>query len=122
MNRRYMMSVSLVFMTIAILLLSGVQSIKASIIPILVYSISQGGTSVIPQALIADYFGRSAFATISGFRSMVQMIGIIIGPIVSGFVYDNTGSYQLAFLGFAVGSLFSAVLVLMARPPVKSKL
>ena len=53
---------------------------------------------------------------------MVQMIGIIIGPIVSGFVYDNTGSYQLAFLGFAVGSLFSAVLVLMARPPVKSKL
>jgi len=121
-NRRYMMSVSLVFMTIAILLLSGVQSIKASIIPILVYSISQGGTSVIPQALIADYFGRSAFATISGFRSMVQMIGIIIGPIVSGFVYDNTGSYQLAFLGFAVGSLFSAVLVLMARPPVKSKL
>ena len=63
-NRRYMMSVSLVFMTIAILLLSGVQSIKASIIPILVYSISQGGTSVIPQALIADYFGRSSFATI----------------------------------------------------------
>ena len=45
------------------------------------------------------------------------MIGIIIGPVISGYVYDSTGSYEKAFLGFAVASIVSMMLVLMARPP-----
>ena len=116
-NRRYVMSVCLLVMTLAIILLARAESITESIPAIVAYSIGQGGISVIPQALIADYFGRRAFATISGFRSTIQMIGIIIGPVISGYVYDSTGSYEKAFLGFAVASIVSMFLVLMARHP-----
>ena len=106
-NRRYMMAISLLFMTVSIVLLATADSLSSSIPGLVAYSISQGGISVIPQAIIADYFGRKAFATISGFRSSIQMIGIIIGPVVSGFVYDKTGSYEWAFLGFAAASVVS---------------
>ena len=116
-NRRYVMSVCLLAMTLAIILLARAEAVSESIPAIIAYSIGQGGISVIPQALIADYFGRRAFATISGFRSTIQMIGIIIGPVISGYVYDSTGSYEKAFLGFAVASIVSMFLVLMARHP-----
>ena len=116
-NRRYVMSACLLMMTLSIILLARAESITGAIPAIIAYSIGQGGISVIPQALIADYFGRRAFATISGFRTTIQMIGIIIGPVISGYVYDSTGSYEKAFLGFAVASIVSMMLVLMARPP-----
>ncbi|MDC0035774.1 MFS transporter, partial [Chloroflexi bacterium] len=116
-NRRYMMAISLLFMTFSIVLLATADSLTDSIPGLVAYSISQGGISVIPQAMIADYFGRKAFATIAGFRSSIQMVGIIIGPVVSGFVYDKTGNYELAFLGFAAASIVSMLLVLMAYPP-----
>ena len=116
-NRRYMMAISLLFMTLSIVLLATANSLSSSIPGLVAYSISQGGISVIPQSIIADYFGRKAFATISGFRSSIQMLGIIVGPVVSGLVYDRTGSYEWAFLGFAAASIVSMLLVLMALPP-----
>ena len=116
-NRRYMMVASLVLMTGAIILLARAESISDAIPAIIIYSISQGGISVIPQSLIADYFGRRAFATISGFRSTIQMVGIIIGPVVSGYMYDRTGSYESAFMAFSVASVVSLILVFFAYPP-----
>ena len=45
------------------------------------------------------------------------MAGIIVGPIISGYVFDTTGSYRIAFLGFAAAAVVSMVLVLFAKPP-----
>ena len=120
-NRRYVMAVALMCMTVSIYLLSIAESISDSIPAIILYAISQGGIAVIPHALIADYFGRQAFATISGFRSTIQMIGIIIGPIISGYVFDTTGSYKYAFMGLSLAAILSMVLVLLALPPKMKK-
>ena len=116
-NRRYVMAVSLFLMTIAIVFMARATSVT-QVLPFLVlYAAAQGGISVIPQSLIAEYFGRRAYATIQGFRGTIQMIGIIIGPLVSGYVFDTTGSYEWAFMGFGAASLISLGLVLLMRPP-----
>ena len=118
-NRRYVMAVSLFLMSIAIVFMARATSVT-QVIPFLVlYAAAQGGISVIPQSLIAEYFGRRAYATIQGFRSTIQMVGIIIGPLISGYVFDTTGSYEWAFLGFGAATLVSLGLVLMMRPPVR---
>ena len=49
------------------------------------------------------------------------MGGIIAGPIISGYFYDTTGSYEIAFLLFSGAALVSMALVFMAKPPVKSR-
>ena len=116
-NRRYVMAASLFLMTIAIIFMARATSVT-QVIPFLVlYAAAQGGISVIPQSLIAEYFGRRAYATIQGFRSTIQMVGIIIGPLISGYVFDTTDSYEWAFLGFGAATLVSLGLVLMMRPP-----
>jgi MFS family permease len=116
-NRRYVMAVSLAMMTVAVVLMARAGSI-AGVLPVLVmYSAAQGGVSVVPHSLYADYFGRRAYATIHGWRSIIQMSGIIAGPIISGYVFDSTGSYETAFMSFSGATLVSMVLVLMAKPP-----
>ncbi|MXY46776.1 MAG: MFS transporter [Chloroflexi bacterium] len=118
-NRRIVMAASLFLMTIAIVFMARAESVSQAIPFIVLYSAAQGGISVIPQSLIAEYFGRRAYATIQGFRGTIQMIGIIIGPLVSGYVFDTTGSYEWAFLSFGGATLVSLALVLMMRPPVR---
>ncbi len=118
-NRRIVMAVSLFLMTIAIVFMARAESVSQAIPFIVLYSAAQGGISVIPQSLIAEYFGRRAYATIQGFRGTIQMIGIIIGPLVSGYVFDTTGSYEWAFLSFGGATLVSLALVLLMRPPVR---
>lgn len=118
-NKRYVMAASLVMMAIAIIMMALADSVASVIPALIVYSAAQGGISVIPQSLIAEYFGRRSYATIQGFRSSIQMVGIIIGPIVSGYVFDTTGSYTNAFLGFSGAIVVSVVLILLARPPQK---
>ncbi len=120
-NRRYVMAASLLVMTIAIVFMARASSVS-EVIPFLVlYAAAQGGISVIPQSLIAEYFGRRAYATIQGFRSTIQMVGIIIGPLISGYVFDTTGSYEWAFMGFGAASLVSLGLALLAKPPKRPR-
>ena len=114
------MAASLLFMTFAVVMLAKADTITSSILGLIIYAVAQGGISVIPQSLIAEYFGRRSYATISGFRSSIQMIGIIVGPIVSGYVFDTTGSYQIAFLGFAIATVVAMILAGMAAPPRRS--
>ncbi len=118
-NKRYVMAASLAVMSVAIIFMARAPNVTAVIPILIVFSASQGGISVIPQSLIADYFGRRSYATIQGFRSSIQMLGIIAGPIISGYVFDTTGSYTNAFLGFSIAALLSMALVFMAKPPQK---
>ena len=120
-NRRYVMAASLLVMTVAIFFMARATSVSGVIPFLVLYAAAQGGISVIPQSLIAEYFGRRAYATIQGFRSTIQMIGIVIGPIISGYVFDTTGSYEWAFMGFGAATLVSLGLVLMAKPPKRPR-
>lgn len=63
------------------------------------------------QSLRAEFFGRSSFATIMGFSSIITMMGMMVSPIFSGWLADiQGGSYTMAFTILAVltgaGSLF----------------
>lgn len=68
-------------------------------------------------ALRADYFGRASFGAIMGISNMVVILGAIAGPLIAGYMYDQTGSYRIGFdvlAGLAAaGSIFFA----LARRP-----
>ena len=84
---------------------------------LLLYAPANGGGVTLIPALRAEYFGRKAFATISGIGSMFQVLGGIFGPLFAGRVFDATQSYRTAFVVFALLVAVSAVLSFVARPP-----
>ena len=76
-----------------------------------------GARGPLTQALRADYFGTASFGKIMGFSAMIIMMGMTAGPLLAGYIYDETGSYTPAFLVLAGASVVGrAVLHLRAAP------
>ena len=44
-------------------------------------------------ATSGDFFGRKYFATIRGNMTFVYMWGSALGPVIAGYLYDQTQSY-----------------------------
>ena len=76
-----------------------------------------GGLLSVPPVIYADYYGRRSLGAIRGVAEPLTSFGQAIGALLSGAVFDLTGSYQWAFAAFAVLGGAAAALVLFARPP-----
>lgn len=90
------------------------------------FAILQGivgsGVNTLAPLLWAGYYGRSSLGSIYGLSRAAQVLGFAVGPLVSGIVYDATGSYQQAFVYFAVLAAVSSVLIMAARAPRRPSL
>jgi len=76
-----------------------------------------GGLLVVPPVAFANYFGRRSLGVIRGIAEPFTSMGQAIGALLSGAIFDITGSYMIAFMTFAVIGGATMILVMMARPP-----
>jgi MFS family permease len=68
-------------------------------------------------ALIGDFFGRQQFATIRGSMSFFYGWAQMAAPLAAGFVWDRTGSYEIALWLFTGMWIVGAVIFFFLRPP-----
>lgn len=68
-------------------------------------------------SLRADYFGAHIFGRILGFSSMVTMIGMMVGPLVVGLLYDAFQDYGIGFTVIGVLTLIGSGFFFLATPP-----
>ncbi|MBI4187864.1 MAG: MFS transporter [Chloroflexi bacterium] len=67
--------------------------------------------------LVSDNFGFVSYGSIFGIVMFVQSVGVALGPIVSGYMYDSMGTYYWAFITFIILYIVSALSVLVVRRP-----
>ncbi len=83
-----------------------------------IFGISYATFETLHSPIIAELFGLSSLGAISGVIFATSSIGFTFGPVIAGYIFDVTGSYQRAFLICAVMtfiSLTSAVLLPLTR-------
>ncbi len=98
---------------LALLLTDGMAGVVVFIIGI---AVVEGITSV-NWIVVGDYFGRSRFASLMGFMSLFHNVGMVISPIFSGWVRDQTGSYDIVLMTFFPLFVIGAIAFLAARRP-----
>lgn len=76
------------------------------------------GESSLVSLIVAKYFGRWAFGTISGFMTSMQLVGLGLGPLVAALLYEATHSYLALYAAIALVYVATAVLFASARPPI----
>jgi cyanate permease len=76
-----------------------------------------GGTN--PYAMSQIYAGPEAAGTWVGVMNGVGNTSGIVGPILTGLLIDQTGSYMAAFIVSAVIVAFGAIWWWVALPPVE---
>jgi len=110
----------------AILEICFVRLEMSSSIPIylfaLVYGSAVGGSATVLPILIGRAFGLLNFSTILGIVMRGFAIGVVLGPLIAGKVYDETASYEMALITWLAAFILSSVLVLMVRyEPLQQK-
>ncbi len=82
----------------------------------LIYGFSHGGFFALTSPLVAELFGTKSHGVIFGIILFLGTIGGAIGPAVTGYIFDVTLSYQLAFLILVVVSAIGLILSTFLRP------
>jgi MFS family permease len=69
------------------------------------------------MAIIPPLFGMRSVGTIIGFASLSFSVGAIIGPFLAGYIFDSTGTYDLAFLIMGILLAIGALSLYFLRVP-----
>ncbi len=87
---------------------------------VVLFGIGMGATVVLVPLLVAEVFGTGSFGTLFGSVNAVQGLGIAVGPLAGGIIFDAFGSYAIAFEASLLLYLGAAVLVFIARRPTRT--
>ena len=89
-----------------------------------IYGLGSGGGAPVMSTMTAELFGMKSHGAIFGIISFSFAIGGAIGPFLTGYLFDVTGNYQMAFLVCAgigaVGLMFSSILRQIKRQELKT--
>ena len=102
-SSRFTIMILLAIQALAIFLLMGTQGFTILIVLGLIYGFGFGGSNTVRLSMVSEIFGTHSAGSILGLVTVAWSIGGMCGPILAGYIFDLTRSYDIAFL---VGGLF----------------
>jgi MFS family permease len=79
-----------------------------------------GGVMPLYAVLAREYFGQRVLGSVLGAASMASTLGMALGPLAGGWLFDSFGVYDWLYIGsLLIG--FAAVAVALAFPPFPSR-
>ncbi|MHA2393221.1 MAG: MFS transporter [Promethearchaeota archaeon] len=95
------------------------RSLPQILLFVAVFGMGYGGSIPVSTSLRASYFGRKAYATITGYTTFFSAISNVVYPIFAGWSYDVSGSYTFAFSLITGLQVLAIVFMYFAKKPVK---
>jgi MFS family permease len=81
-----------------------------------VYGFAHGGIFTVMSPTIAEFFGVGSHGQLFGTVLFFGTIGATIGPILTGYIFDITGEYRMAFMALTVFALVGLIPIMYLRP------
>jgi predicted MFS family arabinose efflux permease len=89
----------------------------------IVFGAAYGGTMPLYASLARDAFGPRILGTVLGAASLVSSMGMALGPLIGGWLYDRYGSYAWLYIGSMMAGLAAAgILMLFPKAPPRVQL
>ncbi len=105
------------FQSVAVVTLVIAQNTETLFLFAVLLGIGFGGRTPVTTSIRGVYFGRKAFAAITGISMVPMNILLFIAPLFAGYMRDATGNYDLAFLTIALVCLIGSGLFLLLGDP-----
>ena len=117
MNKRLIAGVAMTAHGVGLLTLVWVESSWAIGVFVVMHGLAWGARGPQMQAIRADYFGSTSFASIMGWSGLIVTIGAVTGPVVAGILADSTGNYRLGFTIIGIAAIAGSSFWALATPP-----
>jgi MFS transporter, OFA family, oxalate/formate antiporter len=85
------------------------------------YGTGLAGSFVLREVIWANFFGRVSLGTVRGLSLFFSHLFAAGGAPFFGFLHDRMGSYNLSFIIFSCALFTSSLLILLAKPPRKTR-
>lgn len=93
------------------------QNLPAVYVLLACHGLSSGAVTPLVILIIGRYFGRKAFGSILGTVIAVLAPMGLLSPVYYGWVFDTTGSYNIAFITALVFAALASLLMFFVRSP-----
>ena len=81
-----------------------------------IFGFAYGGVMPLYAVVVREYFGLKIMGSVFGAVAMVSTLGMALGPLGGGWIFDRFGGYAWLYIGsFALG--MGAVAIALAFPP-----
>jgi sugar phosphate permease len=87
----------------------------------MMWGLVSAGSDILIYMVLAQYFGRKSYGTISGMLRPFEAGGLGLGMTLGTLSYDLTRTYKWFILGSIAAHGVAAVLVFLAKPPVEPR-
>jgi len=84
---------------------------------VVLHGLAWGARGPQMAALRADYFGSSSFGPIMGISSLIITVFAVTGPVLAGYLADQTGDFTLGFTILSIGTIVGFIFFVFATPP-----
>ncbi len=83
-----------------------------------IFSVAYGNHIAQQSPVVAALFGLAAHGLILGVIGVGWTVGTALGPFVAGYIFDLTGSYQIAFLISIAVSCAGIIFTTLLKPKI----
>ncbi|MFM0289549.1 MFS transporter [Paraburkholderia megapolitana] len=83
----------------------------------LIFGAAYGGVMPLYVVLAREYFGTRIIGTVLGAATMLSSLGMALGPVIGGWIFDLSGRYTWLYIGSSIVGL-AAVGIACAFAPV----
>jgi sugar phosphate permease len=83
----------------------------------LLWGLGHGPVGTLEHMMLAQFFGRNSYGTITGMLGPLQTTALGLGPLLSAVARDVTGDYGVFLLLMFAIHLSGIVLIFFIRPP-----
>jgi MFS family permease len=82
-----------------------------------IFGVAYGGGMPLYASLARDYFGQRIMGTVFGAATMLSSLGMSIGPLAGGWVFDRFGAYAWLYVGSSAVAVGAVLLALRFTKP-----
>ena len=90
---------------------------RLSIAVVILYGSLAGGLNILGHMMIAQFFGRSSFGSITGLMGPFQTGALGMGPTLGALLFRITGGYRAIYLFGVLSYILAFACILATRQP-----
>ena len=119
-NKKILIPIFLIIQSLAIIILAYSNSYFLVIIFCIIYGVGFGMRTPIFHAFRGDFFGGKHYGTILGLNAFPMGIGMMVAPVIVGYLYDTYNTYFYSLLVMSILCAVSCFLIVIIKSPNKT--